>query len=96
MSSPDLESIENKLDTIIALLRVLASEGIGERRRIILSTEKKREIYDLCDGSNEMSAIAEKAQVSGEYVRLTIRDLEDAGFVQIKKDGNKRYPERVI
>lgn len=96
MSSDNLESLERRLDHVIALLKILASKQIEEKRRIILSTPKKQQIYELCDGTNEMREIAEKADVSGEYVRLTIRDLEDIGFVIVQSKGTKHYPKRVI
>jgi len=94
--SSDLKSLEEKLDQVIALLRILASKEIRERRHMILSTPKKQRIYELCDGNNEMSEIAKKAKVSSEYVRLTIRDLEDVGFITVRSEGLKRYPQRVI
>jgi DNA-binding transcriptional ArsR family regulator len=94
--SKDLLELNKKLDQIISLLKLLASDKIVEKRRIILSTPKKQNIYDLCDGQTEMGEIANKAGVSREYVRLTIRDLEDAGFVTVKINGRNRYPLRAI
>jgi len=96
MSAPDIKPLEDRLDVIIALLRILAGKEIEERRRTLLSTRKKQEIYELCDGTNEMSTIARKVKVTGEYVRLTIKDLENAGFVIIKQEGGKKYPTRVV
>jgi len=94
--SSDLKPLEERLDQVIALLKILASKEIEEKRRTILSTPKKQQIYELCDGNNEMNEIAKKAKASNEYVRLTIRDLEDIGFITVKSEGVKRYPKRVI
>lgn len=94
--STDIEEINKKLDQIVSLLKLLAADTIVEKRRLILSTSKKQNIYDLCDGETEMGEIASKAKVSGEYVRLTIRDLEDAGFVTVKIEGRNRYPRRTL
>ena len=88
--------LDEKLDQVIALLKVLANKEIQEIRRTILSTPMKQQIYELCDGNNEMRSIARKAKASGEYVRLTIRDLEDTGFIIVRSEGTKRYPKRVI
>lgn len=96
MTNIDLKNLEEKLDEVIALLRILASKEVDERRRIVLSTTKKQQIYELCDGSNEMNEVARKAEVSGEYVRLTVKDLEDNGFVKVISEGAKRYPKRII
>ncbi len=94
--SIDPEDVGKKLDQIISLLKLLASDKILEKRRTLLSTPKKQNIYDLCDGQTEMGEIASKANVSGEYVRLTIRDLEDAQFIVVKMDGRNRYPLKII
>ena len=96
LSNTDMKPVEERLDRIIALLKVLARKEIEERRRLILSTPKKRQIYELCDGTNEAGRIATKVKVTGQYVRMTIRDLEDAGFVVVKQDGTRRYPVKVI
>ncbi|MBU7036700.1 MAG: hypothetical protein HXS52_02120 [Theionarchaea archaeon] len=95
-TSSDLRSLEGKLDQVIALLKVIASKDMMEKRYTILSTPKKQKIYELCDGRNEMSEIAKKARVSGEYVRLTIKDLEDEGLVTFRLEDGKRFPQRVI
>jgi DNA-binding transcriptional ArsR family regulator len=96
MTEVDTASIEERLDRIIALLKLLAHPEIEKIRRVILSTPKKQQIFELCDGTNEMSEIATKANVSGEYVRLTIRDLENSGIVTIKTEGTRRYPKKVF
>jgi len=92
----EIKELGKKLDQIIALLKIMARKDIESSKRSILSTLKKEQIFNLCDGSTEMSEIAKKVGVSGEYVRLTIKELEDAGFVTIKQSGNKRYPLKVI
>jgi predicted transcriptional regulator len=92
----NIKEVERKLDQIIALLKIVARKDIESSMRSILSTQKKEQIFGLCDGSTEMSEIAKKAGVSGEYVRLTIIELEDAGFVVVKQSGSKRYPLKMI
>jgi len=96
MENLDLRSLEKKLDEIIALLKILASNVVMEQKRTLLSTSKKQEIYELCDGTNEINTIAKKAGVSREYIRLTVKDFEDVGLIYIKKVGNKKYPTKVL
>ena len=88
--------VSGKLDQVIALLKIIAKKDIDALRRSVLSTSKKEYIFELCDGTNETSEIAKKASVSGEYVRLTIKELEDAGFIIVNQKGSKRYPLRMI
>jgi len=85
-----------KLDQVIALLKIIARPEIESAKRSVLSTQKKERIFELCDGSTEMGEIAKKVGVSGEYVRLTIKELEDTGFIVIKERGVRRYPLKII
>lgn len=92
----ELKEINRKLDQLSALLRIIARKEIESLKHSILSTQKKEQILELCDGVTEMSEIAKKAGVSNEYVRLTIKDLEEAGLVVLKQIKSKRYPFRII
>lgn len=96
MDSQDENLIVEKLDEIKALLKIMALQNFKELLHSILSTKNKHKIYELCNGENEMGEIAKLANVSGEAVRLTIRDFEDAGIVLTKKRGKKAYPKRVL
>ena len=91
-----IKELGRKLDQVIALLKIVARREIESSKRSILSTQKKEQILELCDGSTEMGEIAKKTGVSGEYVRLTIKELEDVGFVVVKQSGTKRYPLKMI
>jgi len=91
-----IKELGKKLDQVIALLKIIARSDIESAKRSILSTQKKERIFELCNGSTEMSEIAKKAGVSSEYVRLTIKELEDAGFIVVKQHGSKRYPLKMI
>jgi predicted transcriptional regulator len=91
-----IEQLAAKLDQVTALLRIIAKKDIDQLKRSILSTRNKEQIFELCNGSMEMGEIAKKVDISGEYVRLTVKELEEAGFILVKKSGTKRYPVRVI
>lgn len=90
------EVVAEKLDAVIALLRIIAKKEIDGLKKSILSTGKKQMIFDLCTGEKDNGEIAKEVGVSGEYVRLTLKDLEDAGFIIVKQSGAKRYPVRMI
>jgi DNA-binding MarR family transcriptional regulator len=96
IAETDVKELGKKLDQVIALLKIIARTEIESAKRSVLSTQKKEQIFELCDGSTEMGEIAKKVGVSGEYVRLTIKELEDAGFILIKQRGVKRYPLKVL
>ena len=91
-----LSELSAKLDTLIALVRILTRSEIEPIKKSLLSTKKRQRIYELSDGSHEMSEIARMVSVSGEYVRQTVNELEEAGLVSVKQAGTKRYPSRVL
>jgi DNA-binding transcriptional ArsR family regulator len=88
--------ISRRLDQVVALLRIIARKDLDAVKKSVLSTSKKEQIYELCDGMSDAQELAKKVGVSGEYVRITLKELEDAGFILIKQKGGKRFPERVL
>jgi DNA-binding transcriptional ArsR family regulator len=92
----DQKNLGKKLDQIIALLRIIAKRNIDDLKMTILSTRKKEQIFEMCDGTHDIGEIATKVGVSGEYVRLTIKELEEAGFIILEQKGGKRYPVRMV
>jgi DNA-binding transcriptional ArsR family regulator len=92
----EASEVIDKLDRVVALLKIIAAEKLQELKRSVISTRNKERIYELCTGDNEMSEIARKVDVSGESVRLTIRDFEDAGLIISQRRGKKVYPKRVL
>ena len=85
-----------KLDEIKALLTILAFRELQQMKRSVISTKNKERIYELCNGDNEMGAIAKQVKVSNESVRLSIRDFENAGLVVTKRNGKKLFPRRLL
>jgi len=90
------DAVAEKLDAVIALLKIIAKKDIDELKKSILSTSKKNTIFELCTGDVDTGEIAKKVGVSGEYVRLTLKELEDSGFIVVRQAGAKRYPVRMI
>ena len=90
------EHIVENLEEIKAVLKILAIQEFQKVRSTILSTRNKEKIFEFCTGTNVMSEISKKANVSSEAVRLTIRDFENAGIVITKRSGKKLYPRRVL
>jgi len=88
--------VAEKLDAVIAMLRIIAKKDIDALKKSVLSTSKKQMIFDLCTGEKDTGEIAKAVGVSGEYVRLTLKELEDAGFILVRQSGAKHYPVRMI
>jgi len=96
MERPTRDVVAEKLDAVIALLKIIAKKDIDDLKKSILSTSKKHTIFGLCSGERDAAEIAKQVGVSGEYVRLTLKELEDSGFIIVKQSGGKRYPVRMI
>jgi predicted transcriptional regulator len=92
----NVKNLGKKLDQVIALLKIIAKRDIDNLKKSILSTRKKEQIFEMCDGTRDISEIATEVGASGEYVRLTIKELEEAGFIIIEQKGGKRYPVKMI
>ena len=90
------EHILENLEEIKAILKISAREEFQKIRFKIITTSNKEKIYELCTGTNEMSEISKKVNISAEGVRLTIRDFENAGIIITRKKGGKAYPKRVL
>jgi DNA-binding HxlR family transcriptional regulator len=88
--------VAEKLDEVIALLRIIAKKDIDALKKSVLSTGKKETIFELCTGEKDAGEIAKQVGVSGEYVRLTLKELEDSGFIIVRQAGAKRYPVRMV
>lgn len=93
---PGLENINERLDQIIALLRVLAKKNLNETKKSVLSTSRKEQIYNLCDGESDIQGLSRTVGVSREYVRITLKELEDSGLILIKQRQGRAFPKRIL
>jgi len=78
-----------RLDKIIALLKLLSQDKIAELTKI---SDKKKKILNACDGKTTLPQLGKKIKVSHEYVRLTVKDFESTGLIIWEK----KCPLKVI
>jgi len=64
-------------------------------KETFLTTEARAKMFDLIDGTHNMGEICQMAGVSDETVRLFIKQLVDAGEIEIEQVGRERIPRRV-
>lgn len=69
------------------------TESINKR---FLTTEQRRQMYELFDGENSYKAIADAVRFSSEGVRKFAVQLEQAGLVELVPAGKTRNPKRVF
>ena len=61
-----------------------------------LKTSARRKMYKWFNGKTAIPNIAKKVGVSGEAVRILVRDLENNGLIEFVFAENKRFPKRII
>jgi len=90
------EDVLVKLDLILSILKIIGRNSIEEAKKSVVSTRTKEKIFELCNGRRDLGDIAKIAGTSEEYVRLTVKELEEAGLVTAREARNKRLPMKVI
>lgn len=94
------KAVLDELKRISGYLALLAGDKVSERRAELkkkyLTTDTRNKMWELIDGSTNISAIAKAAKVSSEAVRLFVNDLEKNQFVEVRDEGRNRYPRRLI
>ena len=61
-----------------------------------LTTDQRRQMYELFDGENSYKAIADLVKFSSESVRKFAVQLEQAGLVELVLSGKTKNPKRVF
>ena len=94
------KKILEELISIRKLLAVLSQdklEGFTEQiNKKYLTTDQRRQMYELFDGENSYKAIAETVNLSSEGVRKFAAQLEQAGLVELVSNGKTKNPKRVF
>jgi hypothetical protein len=93
MSKGDLVPIYEEIVKIRELLQLLASDKIKGQVERLASTDERKRVWTLCDGTNSTSEIADKVAISLRAVQIFLKELQDAGLIVIERRG---YPKRVF
>jgi len=98
MTSEEKQEILTELRRIASYLALLVEDKIKEKRSAFEAkvTIKRRQMWNLMDGTKNISHIAEKVNVSQEAVRIFVIELEKEGLVEVQVEGRGRYPRRII
>ena len=98
MTSDEKQEILRELRRIASYLALLAEDKIKEKRSAFEAkiTTKRKQMWNLMDGTKNISCIANKVDVSQEAVRIFVIELEREGLVEVQAEGRGRYPRRLI
>jgi predicted transcriptional regulator len=99
------KAVIDELKRMSGYLALLASDKVAERRLVIeekylAKSDARKKMWQLMDGSRHIADIAKEvrkeSKISDEAVRLFVNELEKNHFVEVRVEGGKRYPVRLI
>jgi len=94
------QQILNELTQIRKMLTILSQDKLESFNESInkrfLTTEQRRQMYELFDGENSYKEIADTVGFSSEGVRKFAIQLEQAGLVELVPAGKTKNPKRVF
>lgn len=90
----------NELIQIRKMLTIMSQDKLESFNDSInkrfLTTEQRRQMYELFDGENSYKTIADTVNISSEGVRKFAIQLEQAGLVELVPAGKTKNPKRVF
>ena len=94
------QQILSELTQIRRMLTILSQdklETFNENiRKKYLTTDQRRQMYEMFDGANSYKVIADSVKFSSEGVRKFAVQLEQAGLVELVPAGKTKNPKRVF
>ena len=94
------EQILEELIMIRKLLTILSQDKLADFNEQIknryLTTEQRKKMYDLFDGTKSLKEIGEELNTSSEAVRLFAVSLEKAGLIEYVSNTKAKCPKRLF
>lgn len=87
----EITKLIEEISTIRRLVEILAKDKLKAEINQVVTTDLRKKMWNLFNGSNSTGEIAEKAKVSQRAVQMFVKDLQEKDLVVIKKRG---YPKR--
>ena len=94
------KQILEELIMIRKLLTILSQDKLADFNEQIknryLTTEQRKKMYDLFDGTKSLKEIGEEVNTSSEAVRLFAVSLEKAGLIEYVSNTKAKCPKRLF
>lgn len=94
------QQILDELTQIRKMLTIISQDKLDSFNESIdkrfLTTDQRRQMYELFDGENSYKVIADAVKFSSEGVRKFAVQLEQAGLVELVPAGKTKNPKRVF
>ena len=92
-----LDKINSTLDEIKSLIILLNQESLQAKKLELLPEDSvKKQIYDLCDGTNTASDMASKLDKSNQYIGSYLSQLRREGIVRKIEKNGEIYHEQIF
>jgi len=93
----NLEEISSKMDMLIFLYKFSQERELQRFKEKALGRSKIRKaIYSMCDGTKTVHEIAQRARKSIQHTSMILKTLEEAGLIESKDVGRKKYYIRMV
>lgn len=92
-----LSEISSSLDELKSLIILLSQKELDIQKDKLLPRDSiKRQIYELCDGDNSISEIANKIQKDAGYVSSNLSRLKREGLVRKIERNDEVFYEQIF
>jgi len=91
-----IESIDSKLDKMVAYLRILSLSVLKHMASELLNTSEKMKIYHACDGKKGIREIARDLGIRHQLVSYHVKKFEEYGLVTSKIYKGRKCPLKLF
>lgn len=91
MTEKMIMSLYDEIVKIRQLLEITLKDDLKKELEIVLSTKERKTVWALSDGFTDTKTIAKKAGISRRAVQITVRELQEAELLVVKRRG---FPKR--
>ena len=97
MSEKYLEKISTDLEELKSIIILLNQEALQiKKQELLREGSVKKQIYELCDGSNTTSQMASKLSKSNEYIGSYLSRLRREGLIRKTEKNGEAYHEQIF
>lgn len=94
--SIELKAIRLQLEKVINILKVSFAKQMAETKKSVLTSETRKQVYDLSDGQHTVSQIADELGVTQPTISHHLHAMEEVGLVSFEEKEGKKFYYRTL